>query len=39
MPVIGVLHPTSRDTNTDRLRGFHHGLKGENVAIAYTMQR
>ena len=41
MPVIGFLHPTSSDTNADRLRGFHRGLKeigyveGENVAIVY----
>jgi putative ABC transport system substrate-binding protein len=41
MPVIGVLHPTSPDTNADRLRGFRQGLKeagfvdGENLAIEY----
>jgi putative ABC transport system substrate-binding protein len=41
MPVIGFLHPTSPDTNADRLRGFRQGLKetgfaeGENVAIEY----
>jgi putative tryptophan/tyrosine transport system substrate-binding protein len=41
MPVIGFLHPASRDANADRLRGFHRGLKevgyveGENVAIVY----
>jgi putative ABC transport system substrate-binding protein len=41
MPVIGFLNPTSADSNSDRLRGFHHGLKeagfvdGENVIIAY----
>jgi len=41
MPVIGFLHPGSRDANADRLRGFDRGLKdvgyveGENVAIAY----
>ena len=40
-PVIGFLHPTSPDTNADRLRGFHRGLRdtgyveGENVAIVY----
>jgi putative ABC transport system substrate-binding protein len=40
-PVIGFLHPTSVDTNTDRLRAFRQGLKetghveGENVAIEY----
>jgi putative tryptophan/tyrosine transport system substrate-binding protein len=41
MPVIGFLHPTSPDTNADRLRTFRQGLKdtgyveGENVAIEY----
>ena len=41
MPVIGVLNPTRRDANPDRLRGFRQGLKdtgyveGENVAIEY----
>jgi ABC-type uncharacterized transport system substrate-binding protein len=41
MPVIGLLYPASPDTNADRLRGFHRGLKdsgyveGENVAIVY----
>jgi len=41
MPVIGFLHPGSRDPNVDRLRGFDRGLKevgyveGENVAIVY----
>src|SRR5262249_25053121 len=41
MPVIGFLHGTSPDTNMDRLRGFHRGLKdtgyveGENVTIVY----
>src|SRR5262245_46530167 len=40
-PVIGFLHPASRDANAGRLRGFHRGLKeggyveGENVAIVY----
>jgi putative ABC transport system substrate-binding protein len=40
-PVIGFLHPTSPDANTDRLRAFWQGLKetgyveGENVAIEY----
>jgi putative ABC transport system substrate-binding protein len=40
-PVVGFLHPTSPDTYTARLRGFHQGLKetgfveGENVAIVY----
>jgi putative ABC transport system substrate-binding protein len=41
MPVVGFLHPTSPDTNADRLRAFHQGLKetghveGENLAIEY----
>src|SRR5258708_38648467 len=41
MPVIGFLHSQSPDTNADRLRGFHRGLKdsgyveGENVTIEY----
>jgi putative ABC transport system substrate-binding protein len=41
IPVIGFLHPTSPDTNADRLRGFRQGLKdtsyveGENVVIDY----
>jgi putative ABC transport system substrate-binding protein len=41
MPVIGLLHPTSLDAFSSRLRAFHQGLKetgfveGENVAIAY----
>ena len=41
MPVIGLLGVTSPDTNVDRLRAFHRGLKdsgyveGENVAIIY----
>ena len=41
MPVVGLLDPTSRDANPDRLRGFRQGLKdtgyveGENVAIEY----
>src|SRR5262249_30531431 len=41
MPVIGLLHPTSLDAVSSRLRAFHQGLKetgfveGENVAIAY----
>src|SRR5216683_531130 len=41
MPVIGFLHPTSPDTNADRLRAFRQGLKdtgyveGENVAVEY----
>src|SRR5215831_12792702 len=41
MPVVGLLHPTSFDAVSSRLRAFHQGLKetgfveGENVAIAY----
>ena len=41
MPVIGFLHPTSPDANTNRLRAFRQGLKetgyveGENVAIEF----
>jgi ABC-type uncharacterized transport system substrate-binding protein len=41
LPVIGLLHPASPDTNVDRLRAFRQGLKeagfveGENVAIEY----
>jgi ABC-type uncharacterized transport system substrate-binding protein len=41
MPVIGFLNPTSLDSNADRLRGFHRGLKevgyveGENVTVVY----
>jgi putative ABC transport system substrate-binding protein len=41
MPVVGFLHPTSSDSETDRLRAFRQGLKdtgyveGENVAIEY----
>ena len=41
MPVIGFLNAASPDTNADRLRRFHQGLKdtgyveGENVAIEY----
>src|SRR5262249_26036272 len=41
MPVVGLLHPTSLDAVSSRLRAFHQGLKetgfveGENVAIAY----
>ena len=41
MPVIGFLNPASLDTNADRLRAFHRGLKdtgyveGENVTILY----
>src|SRR5262249_23119245 len=41
MPVIGFLNPTSLESNGDRLRGFHLGLKeegyieGENLTVAY----
>jgi putative ABC transport system substrate-binding protein len=41
MPVVGFLDSRSPDTNVDRLRAFHQGLKdngyvqGENVAIEY----
>ena len=41
MPVIGFLNLTSPDTNADRMRAFHQGLKdagyveGENVAIEH----
>jgi putative ABC transport system substrate-binding protein len=41
MPVVGFLNPTSLDSNADRLRGFHRGLKeagyveGENVTVIY----
>jgi putative ABC transport system substrate-binding protein len=41
LPMVGVLLPTSPDTNVDRLRVFRAGLKeagfveGENVAIEY----
>jgi putative tryptophan/tyrosine transport system substrate-binding protein len=41
MPVVGFLNSTSPDTNADRLRGFHRGLKetgyveGDNVTIVY----
>jgi putative ABC transport system substrate-binding protein len=41
MPVIGFLNPASPDTNADRLRGFHRGLKeagyveGENLTVVY----
>src|SRR5262245_61138947 len=41
MPVIGFLNPTSPESNADRLRGFHRGLKesgyveGENLAVVY----
>ena len=44
LPVIGFLHPTSPDTNADRLRAFHRSLKdagyidGENVAIEYRWE-
>jgi putative ABC transport system substrate-binding protein len=41
MPVIGFLHTTSPDTNSERLRAFRRGLKdagfveGENVTVEY----
>jgi putative tryptophan/tyrosine transport system substrate-binding protein len=41
MPVIGFLNPTFIESNADRLRGFHGGLKdagyveGENLAVVY----
>src|SRR5262245_8166027 len=41
LPVVGLLHPTSLDDVSSRLRAFHQGLKetgfveGDNVAIAY----
>jgi putative ABC transport system substrate-binding protein len=41
MPVIGFLHPTSPDTNADRMRAFRQGLKdtgyieGANLTIEY----
>jgi len=41
IPVVGFLSPTSPDTNSDRLRGFHQGLKdtgyveGENVITQF----
>jgi ABC-type uncharacterized transport system substrate-binding protein len=41
LPVVGFLNPTSLDSNADRLRGFHRGLKevgyveGENVTVVY----
>jgi putative tryptophan/tyrosine transport system substrate-binding protein len=41
MPVVRFLNPTFIESNADRLRGFHRGLKdagyveGENVAVVY----
>jgi putative ABC transport system substrate-binding protein len=41
MPVIGFLNPTSPEGSTERLRGFHQGLKdtgyvdGDNITIIY----
>ena len=43
MPSVGFLFATSPDTNADRMRGFHRGLKetgyveGENVAIIISL--
>jgi hypothetical protein len=40
MPVVGFLHPTSDESNPDRLRGFQRDLKdtgyveGENASLA-----
>ena len=45
MPVIGFLGPTSPEVFSDRIRGFHRGLKetgyveGENLTIAYRWAR
>jgi putative ABC transport system substrate-binding protein len=42
MPVIGFLNATSPDGSTERLRGFHQGLKdsgyveGDNITIIYA---
>src|SRR5262245_40538641 len=42
LEVLGFLHPTSSDTNADRLRGFHRGMKeigyveGDNLTIVYS---
>jgi putative ABC transport system substrate-binding protein len=41
IPVVGFLNPTFIESNADRLRGFHRGLKdagyveGENVEVVY----
>jgi putative ABC transport system substrate-binding protein len=41
MPVIGFLSASSRETNVDRMRAFHQGLKetgyveGDNVTVLY----
>ena len=45
MPVIGFLNATSPEGSTERLRGFHQGLKdtgyveGDNVAIDIPLGR
>jgi putative ABC transport system substrate-binding protein len=45
MPVIGFLNPASVESNGDRLRGFHLGLReagyieGENVTVVYRSSR
>jgi transposase len=45
MPVVRFLNVTSPDTNVNRLRAFHQGLKdtgyveGENVAIEYRSRK
>ena len=36
MPVIGFLNPTSVESNVDRLRGFHLGLKEAAISKART---
>jgi putative tryptophan/tyrosine transport system substrate-binding protein len=36
MPVIGFLNPTFIESNADRLRGFHRGLKDAATSKART---
>jgi hypothetical protein len=36
MPLIGFLHPASPDTQVDRLRAFHQGLKDAALSRART---